>query len=93
MMKKICNIYKSAREEELYIYVDNKDALSRVPDALKAHTGELKLVMTLLITEGKNLARVEAVKVLNAIEEQGFYLQMPPTKDPYVTHYHGRENR
>ena len=33
--------------------------------------------MTLLLTPDKKLARVETKRVLEMIEEQGFYLQMP----------------
>ncbi len=89
---KICSVYRSSKNDELYVYVDKQDGLSRVPDTLKETVGELTLVMTLLIKEDKRLARVNGADVLSAIEKQGYYLQMPPPRDGYVTHYHGREN-
>ena len=67
-------------------------ALSAFPEALLERTGKLTLAMTLVIEEDKELARADAKKVLAAIEEQGFYLQMPPARDGYVTHYHSRES-
>ena len=38
-------------------------------------------VMLLQLAPGRKLARADAQQVLAAIEEQGFYLQMPPTPD------------
>lgn len=81
MSKQLCNIYKSRRKEETYLYVSLKDDLSRVPEALLETFGRPELVTKLLITEDRKLARVEASKVLDAIGEQGFYLQLPPPKE------------
>ena len=36
--------------------------------------------MTLLLSPDRKLARAEAAVVLDAIEQQGFYLQMPPSE-------------
>ncbi|OMH36232.1 YcgL domain-containing protein [Motiliproteus sp. MSK22-1] len=83
-MKRICCIYKSAKKDEMYLYVDKREALSRVPEVLLSSFGKPVEVMTLLITPGKKLARVDADKVLEEIEKQGFYLQMPPAKEEYM---------
>lgn len=81
MTKQLCNIYKSRRKEETYLYVSLSDDLSRVPEALLETFGRPELVTKLLITEDRKLARVEAAKVLQSISEQGFYLQLPPPKE------------
>jgi len=80
--KLLCDIYKGSRKEEMYIFVDHNEGLSKVPEALLAKFGELKLVTTLLLTEDKTLARSDAKKVLQDIASTGFFLQMPPTAYP-----------
>lgn len=78
-MQCICSIYRCSKKEGMYIYLDKEAGLESIPDALVKQLGETELAMTLLITEDKKLARGNAVEVLAAIKEQGFYLQMPPT--------------
>ncbi len=83
-MKRICAVYKSPKKDEMYLYVDKKEGLERVPEVLLERFGKPIDVMTMLITPEKKLARAEGAKVLEAIEEQGFYLQMPPAKEEYM---------
>jgi len=80
-MKKLCSIYRSPKEEGMYLYVDKDNDLASVPEALLKRFGHPELAMTLLLTPDKKLARADVAKVLEAIEEQGFYLQMPPRPD------------
>lgn len=82
--KLICEIYKSSRKEELYLYVDKRQGLSDVPEALLEHFGTPLPVTTMLLTADKRLARAEASDVMAQIAEKGFYLQMPPAKEPYL---------
>lgn len=83
-MKVFCTIYKSSKEDELYLYVDKKDQLSRVPEALLDKFGKPVLVTTMLLTPEKKLARADINNVLKALEERGFYLQLPPAKEDYM---------
>ncbi len=83
-MKRICCVYKSPKKDEMYLYVDKREGLSRVPEALLATFGEPIEVMTMLVTAEKELARVEGEKVLKEIQLKGFYLQMPPAKEKYM---------
>ncbi|MFL0797225.1 MAG: YcgL domain-containing protein [Cellvibrionaceae bacterium] len=87
-MKRICTIYKSPKEDEMYLYVDKQEDLKRVPEALLERFGTPKQVTMMVITPDKKLARVEASKVLEAIQNQGFYLQMPPPKEGYMLDVH-----
>lgn len=77
-MQRICSIYRSAKVEGMYLYVDKAEGLARVPDALQQQFGRAELAMTLLIDSGRKLARANAEEVLRAIADQGFFLQMPP---------------
>ncbi|MGH1486605.1 MAG: YcgL domain-containing protein [Cellvibrionaceae bacterium] len=79
MKKILCNVYRCAKKEGMYVYMAKQDGLDTLPDALKQRTGRMELAMTLLITPDKKLARATAEDVLIAIDNQGFYLQMPPS--------------
>ena len=83
-MKKICTIYRSAKQEGMYLYVDKSEDLSRVPESLLQRFGKPQHAMTLVLHPERKLARADINKVLAALEEQGFYLQMPPQADEYM---------
>ena len=78
-MQLICEIFRSSRKEEMYLYVDRSRGLADVPEVLMKQFGEPESVMTLVLTPDRKLARVDVAEVLAAIEQQGFFLQMPPT--------------
>ncbi|MDG2048016.1 MAG: YcgL domain-containing protein [Halioglobus sp.] len=78
-MRLVCQVFKSSRKQEMYLYVDKSRGLQDVPDILMAQFGEPLPVMTLLLTPEKTLARADVAVVLAEIKAQGFYLQMPPT--------------
>lgn len=78
-MKRICSIYRCSKKEGMYVYVDKAEGFERIPELLMKKMGNTELAMTLMITPEKKLARTTAKEVLTAIEENGFYLQMPPT--------------
>ena len=81
MTKLLCNIYKSRRKEETYLYVSLADDLSRVPDVLLETFGRPELVTKMIITPERKFARVDADKLLASIKEKGFYLQLLPPKE------------
>lgn len=85
-MKRICSVYKSPRKNEMYLYVDKREALSRVPEALLVPFGAPQHVFDLLLTPERQLAREDVAKVLENIEKQGFHLQMPPGEEEYIEH-------
>lgn len=86
--KLLCEIFKSSRKDEMYLYVDKRRGLAPVPEALMATFGKPVAVLTMILTPDKTLARVEVDEVIAAIEEQGFYLQMPPPREPYLLDIH-----
>lgn len=84
MNKILCDVYKSLKKDEAYLYVKRQDGLTRVPEVLLETFGKPELAMTMMLDEQKKLARVTAQSVLQALDEQGFYLQMPPVRDTYM---------
>ena len=80
----ICEVFKSSRKEEMYLYVDKRRGLADVPEGLLERFGTPVSTMTLMLTPDRTLARAKAADVLAAIRDQGFYFQMPPAKDDYL---------
>ena len=85
---KICSVYLSPKKDEMYLYVDKRDQLSKVPEALLEMFGTPKHVMDIPLKTERKLARVEAEKVLSELDDKGYFLQMPPPKDDYLLDLH-----
>ncbi len=79
----IIEIFRSSRNDDMYLYVKKADGLKIVPDALMERFGSGLSVMTMLLKEGQKLARADSAKVIESLRTQGFYLQMPAAKDEY----------
>jgi uncharacterized protein YcgL (UPF0745 family) len=80
-MKIISEVYRSPKEEGMYLYVKKAEGLSRVPEDLLALFGKPQQAMVLLLTPDKKLAHADIEKVAQALDEKGFYLQLPPRTD------------
>jgi uncharacterized protein YcgL (UPF0745 family) len=80
--KILCDIYKTATKEEMYLYLSRDDGFKRVPEVLLKQFGKPVLVTTMLLAASKKLARADVIKVMDEITRQGFYLQMPPPPIP-----------
>ena len=76
----LCSIFRSSKRAEMYLYVKKGTELDTLPEALIRQFGDVSLVMDLLLREERPLARADVKKVMAMIEEQGFYLQMPPAE-------------
>lgn len=78
-MTLLCQIFRSSKKPETYLFVDKDKGLEDVPEVLLKQFGEPVPVMSLLLSPERRLARADAREVLEQIAAQGFYLQMPPT--------------
>ncbi len=81
MKKLLISIFKSSKKEETYLFVERGKELTEVPDALRDVFGTPVHVMDMLLTPAKKFAQTDAETVLEAIEEQGYHLQLPPPKE------------
>ena len=70
-------IYKGSKKQETYLYIENKDDFSRVPQELIDVLGQLSHVMTIELSIEKKLAQADARQVMADLQENGYYLQMP----------------
>ncbi len=73
-----CRIFRSDRKSEAYLYLVSEMDFEDLPEELRTAFGDPGLVMTLDLTPVSKLARVDVKKVLKCLEEDGFYLQLPP---------------
>jgi uncharacterized protein YcgL (UPF0745 family) len=77
-----CFIYKSLKQEGLYLYVLRENDFADVPESLLTSIGQSELAMSLELTPKRQLARADVAQVMQQLQDQGFYVQMPPTKVP-----------
>lgn len=82
-----CDIYRSSKKDEMYLYIarpdypndaDVIDPLHAVPADLKKAFGRATFVMHLELDTNRRLARVPVHDVFTAFEQQGYFLQLPP---------------
>lgn len=77
----LCAIYKSAKKAQMYLFVKTRDDFSLVPEQLMAMFGTPTLVtLTNLATKTK-LAFADLEKVKANLNDEGYYLQMPPPQE------------
>jgi len=82
-----CDIYKSSKKDEMYLYVarpahvdseQQADPLEIVPELLRQTFGRATYVMHLELSPERKLARVSTMHVIDALNTKGFFIQMPP---------------
>ena len=83
-MKKIVDIFRCGRKDGAYLYLLKGQSQKQLPELLLKQCGNLELAMSLVLTPEKKLARANAKKVLQSLDEKGYYLQLPPVPEPYM---------
>jgi len=78
-VKQLCDIYKSSRDQELYVYVKIGAGIEDLPPGLLKKLGKPSKIMSLTLTPEKKLARANVIRVIEQIQENGYYLQLPPS--------------
>lgn len=73
-----CAVYKGNKRPDDYLYVEKEDDFSRVPQALLDIMGGLQLVISLELSDARQLAQADVTQVMQQLSEQGYYLQIPP---------------
>jgi len=74
----LCAIYRSHKKPGAFLYISKRDDFSSVPSALMEQFGVPELLMLRKLDPGKPLANADVGKVIDALQRQGFYLQLPP---------------
>ena len=74
-------VYRSKRIVDMYLYVDQALDPMSLPQDLLNRFGTPVEVMRFKLEANRSLARVDAEKVLAAIADHGYYLQLPPVHE------------
>lgn len=74
-----CVVYRCKKQAEMYLFVRADVNTEALPAPLLRQVGELAQVMELSLTPESKLARAKVPLVLEKLEADGFYLQMPPS--------------
>ncbi|MCL4108282.1 UNVERIFIED_CONTAM: hypothetical protein GTU68_065310 [Idotea baltica] len=64
----------------MFLYLKNKDDFSTLPEKLFKLLGETTFTFDFDLTEDKKLVRADAKEVMKALDNTGYFLQMPPAK-------------
>ena len=72
----LCHIYRSNRKLDTYLYLSEKDDFSSVPDELLKVFGPPEFSFSFDLTAARELAREDAVEVLDNLASQGYHLQL-----------------
>ena len=73
-----CVVYRSQKREDTYLFLHADKSLDDLPEELAASFGAAVEVMRLDLEPGTRLAQADAAAVLAALENPGYFLQMPP---------------
>ncbi len=73
-------IYRSEKKADCYLFLNESVEQFELPDIVRTIVGDLHFVMELEINPDTKLAMSKATAVLDAFEQQGFYIQMPPSE-------------
>jgi hypothetical protein len=79
-----CYIYRSNKQKGMYLYLDEKDNFSKVPESLLTLLGDMEFTFEFDLCKGRKLIRAEAEEVLRIMTENGYFLQMPPPKSDFL---------
>jgi len=74
----LCTVYRSGNKAETYLYLAQGQAFEDLPAELREAFGQPAFVMHLNLGADRRLARADTRSVLNHLETNGYFLQLPP---------------
>ena len=74
----LCAVYRSPNKDSTYLYVERRDDFSKVPGNLLTSFGIPQLVTIINLAAREHLALADIDKVRQQLQQQGFYLKLPP---------------
>jgi uncharacterized protein len=75
------SVYRSERRADTYLYLPAEADFDELPEALRTHFGVGVSFLQLELDRDRYLAQADAAQVMQAINDQGFFLQLPPSKE------------
>ena len=84
LLNQIVSVYKTNKRADTYLYVLKTQDLSKLPAGLMEVFGTPVHAMNLLLKKDKTFARFTRQQLVDALNKDGFYLQLPDKKDDYM---------
>lgn len=75
-----CYIYRSQRKKGAYLFLVQRDDFSCVPEALMRLFGTAHFSFEFELGPEKSLAQGSSQEVMQHLQQNGFYLQLPPSE-------------
>lgn len=82
-----CFVYRSAKRNNTYAYLRERDAFAVLPQQLAGGLGMLEFVMELELTPERRLATQDVNRVMQNLHEFGFHMQFPPNEQLVMPQY------
>ncbi|MGB3916106.1 MAG: YcgL domain-containing protein [Thiothrix litoralis] len=77
-----CYVYRSRRKPGSFLFLPEKDHFERVPEVLMTIFGVPEFSFDFELTEQRKLVlKLEAHEIRRVIQENGFFLQLPPNEE------------
>ena len=73
--------YRHEKKEGMFLFIRHNLAWQTLPDPLQQQFAHKSEVTRFVMTPTRKLARADSATVWQALNDQGYYLQMPPS-DP-----------
>ena len=77
----LCDVYRSSRKADTYIYLPHGEDFSELPDARVQSFGKAEKILTINLTTREQLARLSVKELTEHLASDGFYLQLPPKQE------------
>lgn len=74
----LCAVYRSPKKAFMYLFVKQRDDFSDIPEGLLKTFGTPQLVTIVNLATKNKLAYADLETVKERLNEQGYYLQLPP---------------
>ena len=77
-----CYVYRSRRKPGSFLFLPEKDNFARVPEVLMTIFGTPEFSFDFeLNAERKLVLKLEAPEIRRVMQENGFFLQLPPNEE------------
>lgn len=85
--REFVSVFRSSKKSDTYLFVRRGQTWEDLPESLRGIFGQPVHSMDLIMTPARKLARTTGKQILEALEEKGFYLQMPEEQNSYVVDF------
>ncbi|MCK5917974.1 MAG: YcgL domain-containing protein [Cocleimonas sp.] len=75
-----CFVYRSKRNNEMYLYLPEREQFEKVPESLLKLVGDVEFSFEFILNTERKLLRYESTEVMRNLQDNGFFLQMPPNR-------------